>query len=97
MPQKKSKFHYNGPVYRFDEWIGDWGGDTWAPSEAKALSNLSYRYKTEHNLKPGAAIVLDADYLYETTALNEEDEVEEEKYHQITLEEYYEQIHSNKA
>lgn len=78
----KSKFHYNGPIYKHEKYIGTWEGDTWAVSESKALANLSYRYKTTHNLLPGAKIVLDPEYLFETTA------IEDEPFHQMTLEEY---------
>lgn len=90
MPQKKSKFHYRGPVYRNDKYICDWEGDTWAPSDNKALSNLSYRYKTQNNLLPGSNIKLDADYLYEMSAVDDEG-----IYHQMTLEEYANGIHTD--
>lgn len=70
MPQKKSKYYYNGPVYYIDKYTGNWSGETWATSDKKALSNLSYRYKTDHNLKPGTLIRLDDDYLRETTAID---------------------------
>lgn len=82
----KSKYHYAGPVYMFNKIITDkWEGDTWAPSDAKALSNLSYRYKTTNNLVPGTKLKLDPDYLRETTAVDDTEEV----YHQISLEELY--------
>lgn len=85
MGAPKSKYHYNGPVYMHQKMIADkWEGDTWAPSDAKALSNLSYRYKTTHNLIPGTKIILDPDYLFETTAINDD-----EIYHQMTLEEVF--------
>lgn len=81
----KSKFHYAGPVYSFEHYIGEWIGDTWAVSEAKAMANLSFRYKTANNLLPGTKIILDPDYLTETTAI---DDSIVEPYHQITMEEY---------
>lgn len=82
----KSKYHYSGPVYMYQKLVIDkWEGYTWAPSDAKALSNLSYRYKTDNNLLPGAKIALDPDYLTEATAVNDGDEV----YHQMTLEEVF--------
>lgn len=67
----KSKYHYNGPVYQFEKYIGNWEGDTWAISDKKALANLSYRYKTENNLLSSVKIRLDPDYLYEATAIED--------------------------
>ncbi len=86
MPQKKSKYRYHGPVYSFEHYICDWDGETWAQSEAKALANLAYRYKTNNGLAPGTKIILSADHLYETTAVDDTDEIA--GYHQITLDEY---------
>lgn len=88
MPQAKSKYKYDGPVYKFGKYAGCWDGITWAVSDAKALANLSYRYKSENGLGAGAAVKLDPDYLYEVTAV-EEDMETMEQYHQITLEELY--------
>ena len=79
----KSKWHYDGPVYRYNKYIGEWTGDTWANSESKALANLSYRYKTEHKLTMASGIKLEMDALRETTAIEDEGE----EYHQMTLEE----------
>ena len=84
MPQKKAKFKYDGPVYKCGKFITNWQGITWAVSEAKALANLSYRYKTQNNLLPGSKIDLDPDYLSESTAIEES-----EQYHQMTLEEVF--------
>lgn len=37
---------YNGPVMEFDTCIANhWRGETFAPSEAKAKSNLTYQFK----------------------------------------------------
>lgn len=84
----KSKYHYKGPVYRCDKYVCDWEGYTWAPTEAKALSNLSFRFKTEAKLIPGTKIILDSDYLSESTAIWDMDEVDD-TYHQMTLQELY--------
>lgn len=79
----KSKFMYKGPVYMFDKFVENWTGYTWAVSEAKALSNLSYSWKIDHKLLPGANVKLDADYLSEVTAIDDDREVEE--YHQMNF------------
>jgi len=72
MPNKKSKFVYDGPVTAFGQLlINKWHGETWAVSEAKALSNLSYQFKTETNRVPGTRIELSADHLREASAYYE--------------------------
>jgi hypothetical protein len=66
----KSKFYYDGPVCQFGKLISEnWHGETWATSEAKALSNLSYQFKTEANLLPGSKIELSDDYMREVSAI----------------------------
>lgn len=50
---------YEGPVMKFDVCIvHNWKGETLATSEAKARSNLAYRYKKENGLAPTARITL---------------------------------------
>lgn len=50
---------YNGPVMSFDKVIScSWQASTYAPTPQKAKSNLSYRFKKEHNLIPNAKIKL---------------------------------------
>lgn len=72
MISKKSKFEYKGPVTSFDRVITEsWIGVTWAPSEAKALANLSYQYKKEHNLIVGTRIDLSADFLREVSSIED--------------------------
>lgn len=67
---KKSKFVYEGPVWLFDTILDyNWIGETWAPTEAKALSNLSYQYKSSHNFVPGTKIELSEDYIKEVSTL----------------------------
>lgn len=85
MPHAKSKFKYDGPVYRCGKYICNWMGITWAVSEGKALANLSYRFKTENRMTPGTKIDLDPDYLSEATAVDEAFE----QYHQMTIEEVF--------
>lgn len=44
------RYAYDGPVMAFDYCVSNrWKGETLAPSEAKARSNLLYQYKREHN------------------------------------------------
>lgn len=53
------QYEYRGPVMEFDTCVErDWKATTWAPSEKKALSNLAYRYKKEHNRTARAKITL---------------------------------------
>lgn len=42
------RYRYSGPVKEFDRIISDnWTAETSAVSEAKARTNLSYRYKKQ--------------------------------------------------
>ena len=78
--RKSSKYFYKGPVKSFGETkTSCWEGVTWAPSEAKALANLSYRYKTERKLQPGAKIELNPDYIMELSAVQEDYEYYDEE------------------
>ena len=53
------QYEYTGPVMEFDSCVDRyWKASTWAPSEKKALSNLTYRYKKDHNRAPHAKITL---------------------------------------
>lgn len=53
------KYSYSGPVKEFDRIIANkWTGETFAPSEKKARSNLAYRYKQEYGKSPNAKITL---------------------------------------
>ena len=52
-------YEYAGAVLNFDIYIEhNWKSVTQAPNEKRALSNLAYRYKKDHNLSPQAKIVL---------------------------------------
>ena len=54
-----TRYVYNGPVMEFDRCIADcWYGETMAPSESKARSNLAYQYKKSNNRVSGAKITL---------------------------------------
>lgn len=85
MPQKKAKYKYDGPIYKFDKFLCNWQGKTWAVSDSKALANLAYSFKTQHNMSPGSLIKLDPDYLSEASAIV--DDIYE--YHQMTLDELF--------
>lgn len=44
------KYVYDGPVMEFDNCVADhWKGETMAPSEQKARSNLIYQFKKKNN------------------------------------------------
>lgn len=51
------QYQYDGPVMRFDDCVQHrWKATTVAPTEAKAKSNLAYRYKKENGLMPNTKI-----------------------------------------
>ena len=54
-----AKYSYNGPVKEFDRVIADrWHAETIAPSERKARSNLTYRFKQEFGKVANTKITL---------------------------------------
>ena len=59
MYEEYRKYVYDGPVMEFDRLVADhWRGETVAPSEKKARSNLTYQYKTKNNRIVGTKISL---------------------------------------
>ena len=53
------RYTYNGPVYEFDKLIAsNWNGETCAPSEARARTNLAYQFKKLNNRTAGSKILL---------------------------------------
>lgn len=53
------EYVYDGPVMKFDICIQhNWKAKTIAPTEAKARSNLAYRFKKENGMLPNAKITL---------------------------------------
>lgn len=59
MVQAPKEYAYSGPVMEFDNCIErNWKASTYAISEKKALSNLAFRYKRDHNRAPNARITL---------------------------------------
>lgn len=53
------KFMYDGPVMEFDRVIANqWSSSTYAPTEKKARSNLTYQFKKQFNRIPSAKITL---------------------------------------
>lgn len=59
MAKVKKEYLYDGIVLQFGVCIDrNWKASTWAYNEKKALSNLIYRYKQDHNLSANAKIEL---------------------------------------
>lgn len=53
------QYMYDGPVMEFNRCIANrWTGETYAVSEAKARSNLAYRFKKESGRIPQTKISL---------------------------------------
>lgn len=53
------KYCYDGPVMEFDRLVAsNWKGETIAPSEQKARSNLAYQYKKSNNRIAGTKVTL---------------------------------------
>lgn len=51
------KYVYDGPVMEFNKLIADhWKGETMAPTESKARSNLTYQFKKKNNRIAGTKI-----------------------------------------
>lgn len=57
--QDYHKYSYDGPVMEFDKCIDShWKGETMAPTEAKAKTNLAFQYKKKYGRAPGTKITL---------------------------------------
>ena len=53
------QYLYDGPVMEFDRCIANrWKASTYAVSEKKARSNLTYQYKKRNNKLPNTMITL---------------------------------------
>lgn len=53
------KYIYEGPVMEFDTCVSNhWKGETMAPTEKKARSNLTYQFKKQNNKSAGTKIRL---------------------------------------
>lgn len=53
------QYEYDGPVMEFDRCISNnWKGTTYAVSEKKARSNLTYRFKKQTNRMASTRISL---------------------------------------
>ena len=53
------KYTYDGPVEEFGRCIATrWQGSTYAASEGKARSNLTYQFKKQFNKAPSCRITL---------------------------------------
>jgi len=54
-----NKYSYDGPVMEFTTCVTPkWYGSTYAISESKARSNLSYQYKVTHGRTPDSSVSL---------------------------------------
>lgn len=54
-----AEYSYNGPVMEFDKCISNnWQASTYASSEKKARSNLTFRFKKENGKRTGTKIIL---------------------------------------
>lgn len=52
-------YSYDGPVMKFNICVDNhWKGQTAAPSEAKAKSNLAFQYKKQNNMTPNTRVTL---------------------------------------
>lgn len=52
-------YSYSGPVLEFDRIVANnWKAQTYATSEAKARSNLAYRFKKDNGKVPRTKITL---------------------------------------
>ena len=52
-------YSYNGPVFLFDRCVDEyWTAETYAVSEKKARSNLTYQYKRENGYLSNSKITL---------------------------------------
>lgn len=59
MHEENYKYVYDGPVMIFDKLVADhWKGETIAPSEKKARSNLTYQFKRQNNRIAGSRVSL---------------------------------------
>lgn len=53
------EYSYDGPVMEFDRVVADrWSSSTYAPSEKKARSNLTYQFKKQFNRSSSVKITL---------------------------------------
>jgi hypothetical protein len=53
------QYSYDGPVMEFDRCVANrWKASTYAVSEKKARSNLTYQYKKRHNKLPNTKITI---------------------------------------
>ena len=57
--KNRSLFAFSGGISHYGKWIGNWTGETVAPSPARAVSNLVYQYKKENRLNSQYQISLE--------------------------------------
>lgn len=62
MREQNFKYVYDGPVLEFDRVVSEhWRATTFAPSERKARSNLTYQFKKQFGKDPATKITLAGD------------------------------------
>ena len=75
MTREKLKYHYNGPLYRFERTFrAEWEGYTEAVSEKQAINNLNKKAKDAFGFLPSAKLTIDPKYL-EVIPVEDEDEI----------------------
>lgn len=52
--KKKSLYYYNGPVFRFDQYVGEFKGKTWAVSAKKAKQNIAFQWAMQQGFEPNS-------------------------------------------
>lgn len=53
------RYSYEGPVLSFGKCVCDhWYGETWAPTEKKARTNLAYQFKKQGGLIAATNVVI---------------------------------------
>lgn len=74
MTREKLKYHYNGPLYRFERTFrAEWEGYTEAVSKKQAINNLNKKAKDAFGFLPSAKLTIDPKYL-EVIPVEDEDE-----------------------
>lgn len=62
--KKMYTYVYRGPVMLFDNCIEQsYTAETWAPTMAKARSNITYNYKKDNDYAPNAKITLPGEFI----------------------------------
>lgn len=61
----KYKFYYKGPVLKFNTIVAtEYQMETIAESKEKAIAQMTYRFKRDHNLVPNTRITIKEDLVH---------------------------------